>query len=361
MKKRVLAMTMAAVIALSLAGCSGSSGSASNGAAATQAAGGAAETQAAESSNSGATVKIVCPYGVGGTADAIARKYALVANKHSNYNFIVENMTGGDGFQAANWYTDQDPSTTDLLVYGFGVSYRHDLGKKYNTEVVDFDRNDIYPVADVDDRTWILYAKTGTTLADILDKAKNGGVKMSGGNPLSDPHLALGSLLAMEGGKVMTVPYDGGSAQKKGLTDGEVDVFVGTTQAAIEDVEAGTIVPILAFSEGGFEGFKGPDGAIEVPGIVGEGKAAELDPAKDYTGSILPAGGFIAVRTGADQAWIDEIVEISKAVWADPEYADWITEIMLNKKEVYGDDAKAFLEEGCEKAVTAFELLSGQQ
>jgi len=121
-------------MALSLAGCSGSSGSASNGAAATQAAGGAAETQAAESSNSGATVKIVCPYGVGGTADAIARKYALVANKHSNYNFIVENMTGGDGFQAANWYTDQDPSTTDLLVYGFGVSYRHDLGKKYNTE-----------------------------------------------------------------------------------------------------------------------------------------------------------------------------------------------------------------------------------
>ena len=54
---------------------------------------------------------------------------------------------------------------------------------------------------------------------------------MSGGNPLSDPHLALGSLIAQEGGKTMVVPYDGGAAQKKGLTDGEVDVFVGTTQA----------------------------------------------------------------------------------------------------------------------------------
>ncbi|MFR6333327.1 MAG: hypothetical protein ACLUOI_34175 [Eisenbergiella sp.] len=37
------------------------------------------------------TVKIICPYGVGGTADAIARKYALVAGKvHPEYNFIVE-------------------------------------------------------------------------------------------------------------------------------------------------------------------------------------------------------------------------------------------------------------------------------
>ena len=102
----------------------------------------------------------------------------------------------------------------------------------------------------------------------------------------------------------MTVPYDGGAAQKKGLTDGEVDVFVGTTQAAIEDVEAGTITPILAFSETAFEGFNGPDGAITVPGVAGDGMAPELDASKDYTGSILPSGGFIAVRTGADQAWI---------------------------------------------------------
>lgn len=363
MKKRVVALVMAAAMAASLAGCSSApaettAAAGDSQAAETEAAGGeAAEGGAA----SGETVKLVCPYGVGGTADAIARKWAVVANKHSDYNFIVENMTGGDGFQAANWYTDQDPSTTDLLMYGFGVAYRHDLGQKYQTEIVDFDRNDIYPVADVDDRTWVLYAKTGTTLADVLAKSKEGaGIKMSGGNPLSDPHLALGSLLAKEGGKVMTVPYDGGAGQKKGLTDGEVDVFVGTTQAAIEDVEAGTITPILAFSESTLE-FKGPEGTITVPGVAGEGMAPELDAAEDYTGSILPGGGFIAVRTGADQAWIDEIIEITKDVWADPEYADWIDEIMLNRNELYGEDAKAFLDGGCEKAVAAFELLSGQQ
>ena len=95
--------------------------------------------------------------------------------------------------------------------------------------------------------------------------------------------------------------------------------------------------------------------------MAGDGMAPELDASKDYTGSILPSGGFIAVRTGADQAWIDEVAEIAKEVWADPEYADWISEVMLNKNELYKDDAQAFLDEGCAKALSAFELLSGQQ
>ena len=74
---------------------------------------------------------------------------------------------------------------------------------------------------------------------------------------------------AQEGGKTMVVPYDGGAAQKKGLTDGEVDVFVGTTQAGQEDVEAGTMIPVLAFSDKAFEGFTGPDGPITVPSVAG--------------------------------------------------------------------------------------------
>ncbi len=136
---------------------------------------------------------------------------------------------------------------------------------------------------------------------------------------------------------------------------------MGTTQAALEDVEAGTLVPILAFSDHAFEGFKGPDGDITVNGIAGDAKDPALDAAMDYSGSILAAGGFIATRTGADQAWIDEVAQISKDVWADAEYSDWIAEIMLNKFEKYDKDANEFLEEACAKAVAAFDTLSGQQ
>ncbi|OON93633.1 MAG: hypothetical protein ATN31_05610 [Candidatus Epulonipiscioides saccharophilum] len=315
-------------------------------------------TDSSESVDTG-TVRIICPYGVGGTADLIARKYALVAGElYPDKNFIVENMTGGDGFAAATYFTELDADTTDLLIYGFGVIYRHDLGNKYNTEIVDFDRSEIYPIGVIDDRTWILYANPGTTIEDILVKAKDSGVKMSGGNPLSDPHLALGSLIAEEDGKTIVIPYDGGASQKKALTDGEVDVFVGTTQAGKEEVEAGTLDAILSFSSKPFEGFIGPDGEeIDIPTVAGENKHPALRKDVDYAQYILPSGGFIATRTGASEEWITEIEDITKAVWNSPDYHEWIDEIMLNRKELYGVDAFNYVKEASFIAINAFETL----
>ena len=287
--------------------------------------------------------------------------FALVGNKvNDKYNFIVENMTGGDGFAAATYYAEQPTDTKELLVYGYGVVCRYELGTKYQTEQVDFDRHEFHPIVTVDDRTWILYTTPDQTLESVLAKAKEGGVKMSGGNALSDPHLALGTLLSLEGGKCMVIPYDGGAAQMKALTDGEVDVFVGTTQAGQDAVEAGTLKPILAFGDQKFEGFVGPDGAIEVPSIAGDAKAPELQADVDYSPAILRGGGTIATRKGADQAWIDEVAEIGKAVWADPEYYEWIESIMLNRYEMYDQDAVACVDEVAAKGVAAFELLSGQ-
>lgn len=305
-------------------------------------------------------VKIIVPYGAGGTADAIARKYAKIASEQfKEYEFVAENKTGGDGFVASAYYQNVNPKSKELFVLGYGNAYRHTLGKQFGTEQVPYDLNKILPLYTIDDRTWIIYAKPGVSVSDILQKSKSGNLKMSGGNPLSDPHLALGSLLALEGGKVTVVGYDGGAAQKQGLTSGEVDVFVGTTQAGMSDVEVGTIIPILAISENGYSGFKGPNGKIEVPGLVND-KSKELDPNKDYSSSILPAGGFIASRNGADQKWTDKVIEITKAVWTTEEYTKWIEEIGLNKLEIYGADAQKALDEANQKAVNAYKLLSGK-
>ncbi|ONI38622.1 hypothetical protein AN639_07535 [Candidatus Epulonipiscium fishelsonii] len=349
MGRKFMALLMMSVMSLSLAGCGGTEETSTS-----------SSTSKSNSSNDDSgTIKIICPYGVGGTADLIARKYALVAGDlFPDKNFIVENKTGGDGFAAATYYTELDESTTDLLIYGFGVIYRHDLGVEYGTEIVDFDRSKITPVGLIDDRTWILYAEPGDTVEKMLAQSKDSNIKMSGGNPLSDPHLALGSLIAEEGGNLMVVPYDGGASQKKALTDGEVDVFVGTTQAASEEVEAGTLIPLLAFSETSFDGFTGPDGnKMEVPSVAGEDKHPALNANVDYAQYILPAGGFIATRTGASEEWIKEIEDITKAVWASPEYSDWIAEIMLNQKEAYGADAVSYLEDGALIAKKAFETL----
>lgn len=354
--KKMLAVGMASLMAASLAACGGSAPASSTAASS----GAAAESTAAEEtpSNGGETVTIICGYGVGGTADLIARTFAKVANgQQSKYNFIVDNKTGGDGFAAATYFADEDANTKDLLVFGYGLCYRHDLGKAYGTEEVDFDRSMMDPIGTIDDRTWIVYTTPDQSLQSILDKSREGGIKMSGGNPLSDCHLELGSLINLEGGKVMVVPYDGGAAQKKGLTDGEVDVFVGTTQAAQEEVEAGTLIPILAISDKAFEGFVTPEGPITVPTVAGDAKAPELDASIDFSSCILPAGGTLATHKGADQSFRDDMTEIMKNVWASEEYAGWIDSILLNRFELYGDDAAAFIDSACEKALAAYENL----
>lgn len=343
MKRREF-LSMSAVLAASgiLAGCAASNAGSTSAAASTAGSTAASE----EPSNGGETIKIICPYGVGGTADIVARKYGQVANQtQKKYNFIVENMTGGDGFAAATYFADDSTSVAkELLVFGYGVCYRHDLGKEFGTEEVDFDRDAMYPIGTIDDRTWIVYTTPDQTLASILEKAKNGGIKMSGGNPLSDCHLSWGSLIAMEGGKVSVVPYDGGANQKKGLTDGE----------------AGTLIPILAMNDRAFEGFVTPSGSITVPTCAGDSKAPELNPANDYESCILPAGGVLAAHKGADQTFIDEMIEITKDVWNEPEFNEWIASILLNRFEVYGDEAEAFINEACEKSINAYKNLSGQ-
>lgn len=360
--KRILSFALAMMMVLALAACAGKAETPAAPAANTPAQTNTGNTPApaAPASGSAETVKIICPYGVGGIADLVGRKYAEVANSvQSDYNFIVENMTGGDGFAANTFFSEEDPSVKDLLVLGYGACYRHDGGKKYNTEEVDFDVEKNVPFCTIDDRTWILYAKPDTTLADVLAKAKSGGIKMSGGNPLSDPHLALGTLIAAEGGKVQVVPYDGGAEQRKGLTDGEVDVFVGGALAGTGDVEAGNIVPILAFSDKPFEGFVGPNGAISVPCIVGSGKAPELSASNDYSASILPAGGGLATHDGCDAAFRNDMIEVAKKVWASEDFAGWIVSdaVLLNHFEKYGDDAVAFYKEARAKGMAAYDLL----
>ena len=305
------------------------------------------------------TVKIYCPYGAGGVADLVTREYAKAANNvQSDYNFIVENLTGGDGFVANATFSEEDPMTKDLLVIGYGVCYRVDAAAKYETEEVDFDLTKNVPFCTIDDRTWIMFGAPGTTLQDVLDKAKDGGIKMSGGNPLSDPHLALGTLIAAEGGRVQPIPYDGGAEQKKGLTDGEVDVFVGGSPVTKEDVEAGTLVPLLAFSDHPFEGFIGPDGeAISVPCIVGDDKAPELNPDNDYSASILAGGGGLATHEGCDPEFREAMTEIAKQVWESEEFSGWVESALLNNFQKYGDEAVDFFATAREKAMDAYALL----
>lgn len=107
MKKRIMAVVLASVVALSAAGCSGDSGSTS---ATTAAASGGSSSGGAAAggdiSSSGwapsTTVSIVVPAGAGGNTDLSARVFAQYAKELTGVDFIVVNANGAAGSVAAN-------------------------------------------------------------------------------------------------------------------------------------------------------------------------------------------------------------------------------------------------------------------
>ena len=117
----------------------------------------------------------------------------------------------------------------------------------------------------------------------------------------------------------------------------------------------------MAFSDKPFKGFKTPKGDIVVPTVTGEAKAPELKADVDFSGCILPAGGTLAVHAGAPEKFFNDMTEIMKKVWNDENYYGWIEKVMLNRFEVYGDDAAAFIDEACRKSLEAFGTLSGKK
>ena len=360
--KKVLALVLALVMVFALCACGQTATTTTT--TTTTDSSASTDTAAATTSKGGTeTVKIICPYGAGGVADAVGRKFAEVANSiQTDYNFIVENMTGGDGFVANEYFAAEDPMEHDLIVFGYGACYRHDLGKTYGTEEVNWDRTLTYPLGTIDDRVWVLYGTPDETLADVIAKAQAGDLKMSGGNPLSDPHLVFGSLLAQLGGTVTCVPYDGGAEQKAGLVNGEVDVFVGAAQAGLSEVEAGTLVPLLAFTDTEFTGFKDASGnTISVPTIAGDAKSADLPADMDFTSSIMPGGGSLASHVNGDADFQAAMVEIIKNVWATDEFSSWIAESGLNHFECYAPDLADFYNTACEKSLAAYDMLKAAQ
>lgn len=113
MKKRVLSLALAAVMAASLAGCGGS-GTAETKAAETKAgeAGGATEAGGVEEAAASdwkweRKVEIICPWGTGGGADTTLRTFATALEKELGVAVVVNNKSGAGGVSGVEFATSQ--------------------------------------------------------------------------------------------------------------------------------------------------------------------------------------------------------------------------------------------------------------
>lgn len=292
------------------------------------------------------TVKIIIPYGAGGTHDVVARKFAEVGSKYTKAPIVCIQETGGDGLVAAIHFTAKDPNVRELLTTSYGLWYQ----KIVKGDSVKLDLTKIDPIGTFDDRSYLLYVRSDSdfeNIDDLIAESKTRKVVLSAGAAGADAHLCFGGLINKAGGDSIIASYEGGAQQMAALLNGEVDCFVGTPQVGKQYLETGKVRAILCFKDFDFTGFEDSMGLV-VPNVADAG----------YPQSAITGGGMLSLRTGAKASYAKDVEELIKKVWADPEFSEFTTTIGLNIYECYGEKLDKHIEMAAENATLSAKALN---
>ena len=263
------------------------------------------------------TVRIVSPYGAGGSNDISARLFAERFGKRMGQQFIVENKPGA-GTRLANEFVARAPADGYTLLYAaapFAV-VESLYGKLSYDPGRDFQPVTLALVAPV---FLIVNADLPVkTVADFIKyaKSKPQGINIASPGAGSGPHLT-GELFMKEAGiQGLTVHFRGDATAYTELLAGRVDATLTAITTALPHIKAGKLRVIAVanesrspiepkvptFAEAGF------------PNIVGYGWF-----------------GFMAPR-GTPAAVVDRLAAETNAVLAEPDFKARMLELGLQPR-----------------------------
>lgn len=338
MRKSIAAM-MAAVMALSMTGCSVSATSkqAETTAAAeaqtqsesTNTEAGAVESGAetgaesdekpevTETNYPNKPINMIIPYGAGGTTDVYGRTLAALLEKQLGQPITVTNQGGASGSIGSQFVKDQASDGYTLLVASEAIGTYRVLG---TSELGYDDFTVISPL--VGDPKVVVVGKDSpyNTLQELLDaiKANPGKITMSHSGPGGSGHnqgLILGEL----GYDVAMTSFDSGNAALLGVIGGQVDFTNPNISTLQSYIESGEVKALAVFASERMEAY--PD----IPAFTETVPEAEKYLDIPYT----------ALTFCVNNDTPDEVVAVLKnaaqKVFADPEWTEFVEKNAADK------------------------------
>jgi tripartite-type tricarboxylate transporter receptor subunit TctC len=249
-------------------------------------------------------IRIIVPFGAGGTVDTVARILAQAIGPMLGQNVIVENRPGGSGSIGANVVVQQPPDGHTLL---FGI-FSHAVAPalmKLNYDTI----RDLAAVSQVASVPLILFASKTSPYRGVAEmvaaaKAAPATVTYATGGVGSSGHLAAELLARKTGIKLVHVPYRGGAQAVQAMFSGDSGLLWDTptpaTQAFVAD---GALRALAVMSNARLPGF--PD----VPAIGELGYGQDLE---------VQAWQGVLVRSGTPADIIEVLYQaIAKAMALD--------------------------------------------
>jgi tripartite-type tricarboxylate transporter receptor subunit TctC len=197
-------------------------------------------------------VRVIVPFGPGGTADTLGRIAAMKLSQALHQQFIVENKTGAGGLIGADIVAHAAPDGYTLVVSGIASNV---IAPVLNPKGTNFDpMKDFTHIVllggppDVLVTTKSLPVKT---LKDVIALAQSKPDALSYGTPGigTHGHLVCEMLQQEAHFKMTTVPYRGAAAAAADVVGGQVPVGCFTLTTASGQIRAGNLNAIAVTSK----------------------------------------------------------------------------------------------------------------
>src|SRR5262245_11495342 len=197
-------------------------------------------------------VKVVVPFAAAGTTDRLGRIAAEELSKTFKQQFYVENRVGGGGVVGAVQVARADPDGYTLMIGGYGPH----IFAPATTANLGYDAlTDFTHIAMIGGESFIVVAHPALgvkSFADLvqLAKGRSGPLNMASPGQSTLGALVVEQLIRKPGllPNLNHVPYRGGGPVMADLLGNHVSLGCIVLSAAIEQIRAGTLVPLALIS-----------------------------------------------------------------------------------------------------------------
>ena len=188
-------------------------------------------------------VRLVIPFGTGGSADISGRVVAQKLSETLGQPFVVDNRSGAGGIIGTETVAKASPDGYTLLLGSFGTHTANpSLYKKLPYDAIrDFAA--ISLIATVPNVLVEHPSVPAKTVAELiaLAKTKPGGLNYASSGSGTGTHLAAELFKSMAGVDIVHVPYKSAGTAISDLIGGQVQLMFSTLPSVIPHVKAGKL------------------------------------------------------------------------------------------------------------------------
>lgn len=283
MKKKVLMCIFIAVLVLSSVFCQGSS-----------------ENPAENYWND--SITFVVHAGAGGNLDVKVRLVAKYLEKIVGKPVLIENVAGGGGITAATQYLQEKPNTHKILVLGDAM---FSIAPRFNKVSYTFD--DYIPIIGLDVVKGCMYASSDKLqdFEDLNQLVATREVLIGDNGKASGSYLSQAVTLTDLGAKYRSITYASAAETLTSIFAGNIDLGWGAVNVGQQYVAAGTLTPIMVFSE---EDFVFSNGTV-----APSAKSLGIDVIQE---NFI----FFGIRKGTDSQIVEMIETAISKVYENPDF-----------------------------------------